>query len=616
MNGHGILQILFFFVVILLLTKPIGAFMAKVFDGQKTFLHPVLGWIEKGVYKVCGINPDEDQRWTTYAVAMIAFSLVGMLLTYLLLRFQGSLPFNPQGYSGKEMTPDLALNTAGSFTTNTNWQNYTPESTISYFSNTVSLAIHNWMSAATGMAIAVALIRGFARKSAAGIGNFWVDVVRATLYVLFPLCLIGGVLMLAGGVPQNLHDYAKLTTVEGAQQTIGFGLVASQEIIKMVGTNGGGLFNANSSHPFENPSNFINFIQLVSIFIIPAGLTYTFGKLVGNTRQGWAVFAAMSVMFIGGAVVCVSAEQAGTPHLEKAGVLVATTQGQPGGNMEGKETRFGIGASALFATVTTDASCGAVNAMHESFTPLGGFVPLFNLLTGEVIFGGVGAGLYGMLMFAIIAVFIAGLMVGRTPEYIGKRIQKFEVQMAMLATLILAANILGWTALSVNMHYPPGDSKTFTKDQAADEAKLPALAMANHVNNSDPSNYEGDTVNNMNNNGAHGFSEVFYAYSSAVGNNGSAFAGITGNTPHYNYTLTIAMLFGRFFMIIPLLALAGSLAAKKAVPVSAGTFPTDSATFVGILICVVIIVNALTFFPALSLGPIVEQFQMAAGKTF
>jgi len=616
MNAHGILQIVVYFLIILALAKPVGSFMANIFEGKRTFLHPLLGWIEKLVYKVCGINPEEDQKWTTYALAMLIFSLVGMVLTYALLRLQGHLPFNPQGYGSKEMTPDLAFNTSTSFTTNTNWQNYTPENTISYFSNTISLAIHNWMSAATGIAIAIAVIRGFARKSASGIGNFWVDVVRGTLYILFPLCVIGAVLMMAGGVPQNVLPYATGNTVEGAKQTIGFGMVASQEIIKMLGTNGGGLFNANSAHPFENPNNFINLLQIVAIFVIPAGLTYTFGKMVGNTKQGWAVFAAMSVMFLGGAFTCLAAEQAGTPQLAKAGVQTVVSSGQPGGNMEGKETRFGIGASTLFATITTDASCGAVNSMHDSFTPVGGFVPLFNLLTGEVIFGGVGAGLYGMLMFCVIAVFIAGLMVGRTPEYIGKRVQKFEVQMAMLATLILAANILGWTALSVNMHYPPGDAKTFTKDQAADEAKLPLLAMVNHVGNSDPSNYEGDTVNNMNNSGAHGFSEVFYSYASAVGNNGSAFAGITGNTPHYNFTLAIAMLFGRFFMIIPLLAMAGSLAAKKAVPASAGTFPTDSATFVGILICVVIIVNALTFFPALSLGPIVEQFQMQAGKTF
>jgi len=616
MNTHNTLQIVIFFLLILAITKPLGAFMANVFEGRRTFLHPVLSWLENGIYKVCGVNRDEDQKWTTYALAMLCFSVVGLVVTYALLRLQGLVPLNPQGYNGSQMTPDLAYNTATSFTTNTNWQSYVPEQTVSYFSNMISLAIHNWMSAATGIAIAVALIRGFSRKSANGIGNFWVDCTRATLYVLFPICLIGAVVMVANGIPQSFQYLKDVAGLEGAKQTIPLGAVASQEIIKMLGTNGGGLFNANSAHPFENPNNLINFLQLLCIFAIPAGLTYTFGKLVGNTKQGWAIFAAMSAMFLAGAVVCVQAEQSATPQLAALHIQTASGPGQPGGNMEGKETRFGIGSSALFATVTTDASCGAVNSMHDSFTPIGGLVPLFNILTGEVIFGGVGAGLYGMLMFCIIAVFIAGLMVGRTPEYIGKKIQKFEVQMAMLATLILAANILGWTALSANMHYPPGDAKTFTKDQKADEGKLPMLAMLNHVNASDPSNYEGDTVNNLNNSGAHGFSEILYSYASAVGNNGSAFAGITANTPHYNFTLSIAMLFGRFFMIIPLLAMAGSLASKKSVPASAGTFPTDSGTFVLLLVGVVIIVNALTFFPALSLGPIVEQFQMHAGKTF
>ena len=616
MTGSGFIQIAVFFLLILAVTKPIGGFMANLFEGKRTFLHPVLGWLENAVYKIIGVDPEDDQKWTTYAFSLLMFSVVGLVLTYALLRLQGHLPFNPQGFGSKEMTPDLAYNTASSFTTNTNYQSYTPESTVSYFSNMVSLAIHNWMSAAGGIAIAIAVIRGFARRSAGGIGNFWADVTRATLYVLFPLCLIGGVLMVAGGVPQNFLPYANVTGLEGAKQSIALGPVASQEIIKMLGTNGGGFFNANSAHPFENPSNFINLLQILAIFIIPAGLTYTFGKMVGNARQGWAIFAAMSAMFLAGAFVCNISEQAGTPQMATAGVQVASLPGQPGGNMEGKETRFGIGASTLFATITTDASCGAVNSMHDSYTPVGGLVPLFNILTGEVIFGGVGAGLYGMLMFAVITVFIAGLMVGRTPEYIGKKIQKFEVQMAMLACLILAANILGWTALSANMKYPPGDAKTFTKAQASQEATLPTLAMANHVGNSDPSNYEGDTSNNINNSGAHGFSEIFYSYASAVGNNGSAFAGLTANTPHYNITLTFAMLMGRFMMIIPLLAMAGSLALKKAVPASAGTFPTDSGTFVLLLIGVVIIVNALTFFPAFSLGPIVEQFQMHAGKTF
>jgi len=617
MSINGLLQILIFFGILLLITKPLGAFMAKVFEGERTFLHRVLRPFEVLIYRVCGIHEDEDMPWTTYAIGVLLFSVVGMLITYILLRAQGAINFaglNPQGYSGKDMTPDLAFNTASSFATNTNWQNYVPEVTVSYFSNMVSLATHNWMSAATGIAVAIALIRGFSRKSAKGIGNFWVDVTRATVYVLLPLSLIGGIIFIAGGVPQNFLPYQIVTTLEGAKQTIAQGPVASQEIIKMLGTNGGGFFNANSAHPYENPTNFINLLQIIAIFCIPAGLTYTFGKMVGNTRQGWAIFGAMSAMFLAGALVCNSAEQAGNPFFAKAGVMTAQTATQPGGNMEGKETRFGIGASTLFATITTDASCGAVNGMHDSYTPIGGMVPLFNILTGEVIFGGVGAGLYGMLMFAIIGVFIAGLMVGRTPEYIGKKIEKFEVQMSMLVVLILAASILGFTALSTNTNYPPGATAQTFDDKHATDAKLPPLASWNHQNGSSPSNYYGATTNNTNNGGAHGFSEIFYLYASSTGNNGSAFAGITGNTPHYNVTGSIAMLVGRFLMIVPLLAIAGSLAAKKRVPESAGTFATDSGTFVALLVGVVILVNALTFFPALALGPIVEQFQMTEMK--
>ena len=614
MTTNGALQILFYFFVILLITKPMGVFMANVFEGRRTFLHPVLGWLEKVTYKVCGVDPNEDMPWTRYAVAMLLFSVVGMLVTYGMLRLQGFLPLNPQHYGGKEMTADLAFNTSASFTTNTNWQAYTPENTISYWSNMVSLAIHNWMSAAVGIAIAIAMIRGFSRKSAKGIGNFWADIVRGTVYVLLPICFVGAIIMVARGIPQSFDPYVAATTVEGAKQSIPLGAVASQEIIKMLGTNGGGIFNANSAHPFENPDNFINFLQIFLIFCIPAGLTYTFGKMVGNVRQGWAVFAAMSALFLAGAFIAVGSEQSGTPHLAAAGLQTEATATQPGGNMEGKEVRFGNPTSALFATITTDASCGAVNAMHDSFTPVGGLVPLFNLITGEVIFGGVGAGLYGMLMYCIITVFIAGLMVGRTPEYIGKKIEKFEVQMSMLAVLVLAASILGFTAISANMHYPPGDAKTFTDKEAAAEAQLPPLAQMNHVGNSSPSNYLGDTTNNTNNPGAHGFSEILYAYASATGNNGSAFAGINANTPHYNLTIGLAMLIGRFLMIIPLLAIAGSLARKKAVPASPGTFPTDGGTFTLILLGVVIIVSALTFFPALSLGPIVEHFQMMHGS--
>ena len=492
----------------------------------------------------------------------------------------------------------------------------------------VSLAIHNWMSAATGIAVAVALIRGFARRTANGIGNFWVDMTRTTLYVLLPLCLVYSLFLVQQGVPQNLKPYMDVKTVDTTPatngkdntQSIPQGFVASQESIKMLGTNGGGIFNANSAHPYENPTPLANYVQMVSIFLIPAGLTYTFGRMVRNTKQGWALFAAMSTLFFVGVSVCYTSELKGNPQVAAMNVMTADTGTQPGGNMEGKETRFGITNSALFATVTTDASCGAVNAMHDSFTPLGGAVPLANILSGEVIFGGTGSGLYGMLMYAVIAVFIAGLMVGRTPEYLGKKIEQYEVKMAMLAVLVLAADILVFTAIGANLNIAPGkDSQTFTDAQKADEDTLikthPAAAW-NHVNNSSPSNYYGATYNNQNNSGAHGFSEIFYTYSSATGNNGSAFAGITANTPFYNLTIGIALLIGRFLMIIPLLAIAGSLAKKKLVPASAGTFPTDSATFTVLLIGTIVIVGALTFFPALALGPLVEHLQMINGKTF
>ncbi len=555
-------------------------------------------------------------KWTTYAVAILLFSVVSLLLTYVLLRLQGSLPFNPQHFSGKDMTPDLAFNAAASFTTNTNWQSYVPETTVSYFSNMVALAIHNWMSAATGIAIAIALIRGFARRSASGIGNFWVDVTRCTLYILLPLCVVYALILIQQGVPQNFSEYTKVTTLEAAAQSIAQGPVASQEAIKMLGTNGGGFFNANSAHPYENPTPLTNMLQMLSIFLIPAGLTYTFGKMVGNTRQGWALFAAMSAMFLIGVFTCYHYEGAGNPQVTHLNIMSDASSAQTGGNMEGKETRFGIASSALFATVTTDASCGAVNCMHDSFTPMGGLVPLANIMTGEVVFGGVGAGLYGMLMYAVIAVFIAGLMVGRTPEYLGKKIEQFEVKMAMLAVLVLAADILCFTALSANLNLPPGASSLTASDAKSkmDAQKLPPSAGWNHVNNSSPDQWEGATYNNTNNGGAHGFSEILYAYTSATGNNGSAFAGITANTPYYNVTIGLAMLIGRFLMIIPLLAIAGSLAAKKLVPASAGTFPTDSATFVMLLVGVVIIVGALTFFPAIALGPLVEHLQMLGGK--
>ncbi len=618
MTPNGILQILLFFGVLLLATKPLGVYMARVFGGERTLLSPILAPIERLFYKLFGVDEKQDMKWTTYAFAMLMFSVVGLGLTYVLLRLQGILPFNPQGFSGKDMTPDLAFNTAASFTSNTNWQSYVPETTVSYFSNMVALAIHNWMSAACGIAVAIALVRAFARRTAEGIGNFWVDTTRATLYVLLPICLVYALILVQQGVPQNFSPYTAAKSIEGAEQKIAQGPVASQEAIKMLGTNGGGFFNANSAHPFENPTPLSNFLQMVSIFLIPAALTATFGKMVGNAKQGWALFAAMSVLFFAGVGVCYWSEARGNPNVSKLGVMTAATETQSGGNMEGKETRFGIANSALFATVTTDASCGAVNAMHDSFTPIGGLVPLFNIMTGEVIFGGVGAGLYGMLMYAVIAVFIAGLMVGRTPEYLGKKIEQYEVKMAMLATLVLAASILGFSAISSNANIAPGkDSQTFTDKQTGDEEKLlkdnPRAAW-NHVNNSSPSNYYGATYNNVNNSGPHGFSEILYAYTSATGNNGSAFAGITANTPWYNTTLGIAMLVGRFLMIIPLLAIAGSVAKKKLVPASAGTFPTDSGTFVVLLVGTIVIVGALTFLPALALGPVVEHLQMFGGK--
>jgi len=576
MTFSAILLLLCYFAALLLITKPLGAYMARVFAGERTPLQRVLGGLERTTYRVLGVDPNEDMKWTTYCVALLLFSLASLVFSYGALRLQGVLPLNPQHFGATQMPAHLAFNTAVSFTTNTNWQSYSPELTISYFSNMVALAIHNWASAAVGMAIAIALIRGFARKNAEGIGNFWVDVVRCTLYVLLPLCLIGALVFMASGVPQSFAPYTTFTTLEGAQQTIAFGPVASQEIIKQLGTNGGGFFNANSAHPFENPNWLSNLFTLIVIWSIPASITHTFGKMVGNAKQGWAVFGAMAALALAGMLICISAEQAGTPHLDAAHIQTAATALQPGGNMEGKEVRFGIVSSALFADVTTGASCGAVNSMHDSYTPLGGLVPLFNMLTGEVIFGGVGAGLYGMLMFAVLAVFIAGLMVGRRPEYIGKKIERFEVQMAMLATLVLAASVLFFTALS--------------------------------------STY-GAATGNLNNAGPHGFSEIFYAFASGTNNNGSAFAGITANTPWYNVTLGLAMLIGRFLVIVPLLAMAGALAKKNAVAVSSGTFPTDTPTFAGLLVAVVLIVGALSYFPGLSLGPIVEHYQMLALAT-
>lgn len=566
-----------------------GAYLTAVFTGQRTLLLRFIEPLEELIYRVCCIDKSREMEWREYSIAMLLFSAMGFFLSYTLLRLQGILPLNPQNYGTKEMTADLAFNTAISFSTNTNWQSYSPEATVSYFSNMVALAFHNWMSAAVGLAVAVAVVRGFARASTKEIGNFWVDVVKGTVYLLLPIAFVGALLFVYTGVPQNFLPPQEITTLEGAKQVVPQGPIASQEIIKQLGTNGGGYFNANSAHPYENPSSASDLFTKILIFLIPAGLTSMFGRMVGNHRQGWAIFAAMSVLFLVGAFVCNIAEQRGNPHLARLGIEQTGSLLQPGGNMEGKEVRFGIASSTLFATITTAASCGAINSLHDSYTPLGGLVPLFNILSGEVIFGGVGAGLYGMLMFSVLAVFIAGLMVGRTPEYLGKKIGRFEVQMCMLAILVLAASILGFSALSLNLNIPNSSSW-------------------NRVGSSDT--LLGATTNNLNNSGSHGFSEVLYAFASGTGNNGSAFAGITTNTPYYNLTLGLAMLAGRFLMIIPLLALAGSVAKAKSVPESLGTFRTDTVTFVLLLIGTVLIVGALTFFPALALGPIVEYFQM------
>ncbi|HZT30344.1 MAG TPA: potassium-transporting ATPase subunit KdpA [Bryobacteraceae bacterium] len=595
MTANGWLQIAVFFLVILALTKPLGIFMEKLFEGRGTRLDPLLRPIERGIYRFCGIREDREQRWTEYAISLLVFSAVTLLVTYLIQRLQGWLPLNPQGLGtahaaqgAAAMTPDLAFNTAVSFTTNTNWQSYVPETTMSYLTQMLALATHNFFSAAAGIAVAIALVRGFARHSAEAIGNFWVDLVRATVYVLLPLSVAGALLLVSQGVIQNFHGYTAATTLEGGAQTIAQGPVASQEAVKMLGTNGGGFFNANSAHPFENPTPLSNLLETLFIFLIPAGLTYTFGRMVKDTRQGWALFAAMSVLFFAGVLVTYASEQAGNPMLAGLGVQSQASASQPGGNMEGKEARFGIPASALFAVVTTDASCGAVNSMHDSFTPLGGLVPLINIELGEVIFGGVGAGLYGMLMFAILAVFIAGLMVGRTPEYLGKKIEQKEVKMVMLAVLTLAASILLFSGAGAIIQ--------FAKNSWV--------------------NPPGPAVANLNNGGPHGLSEILYAYSSGTGNNGSAFAGLNANTPWFNTTIAVAMWVGRFLMIIPLLAVAGSLARKKVVPASAGTLPTHGSLFVGLLVAVVVIVGALTFFPALALGPLVEHLLMQQHKLF
>jgi K+-transporting ATPase ATPase A chain len=591
----GIVQILVFFAIIVAITKPIGSFMYRVFEGQRTFLHPVLGPIERLIYRISGIREDEEQSWVRYSASLISLSIFSFLFVYLIQRLQGYLPLNPMHFSTSQaptgatpMTPDLAFNTAVSFVTNTNWQSYSPDTTMSYLTQMAALAVQNFVSAAVGIAVAVALIRGFARHTTKTIGNFWADVTRCTLYVLLPVCVLTSLFFVWQGSIQNFKGPVTAQTLEGTQQVIEQGPLASQLSIKMLGTNGGGYFNANSAHPYENPTPASNLLQMLLIFSLGAGLTYMFGKSVKDTRQGWAIFAAMSALFFVGVFVCYWAEQRGNPMVTQLGVAQAYAKSQPGGNMEGKEVRFGIAQSTLFATVTTDASCGAINSWHDSFTPLGGLVPLFNIQTDEVIFGGVGAGLYSMLLYAVIAVFIGGLMVGRTPEYVGKKIEQKEVKMAIIAVLATSLCILVFTALSSVAPFAKGGYW----------------------------NAPGPAIANTNNNGAHGLSEILYAYSSGAGNNGSAFAGINANTPWYNLTLGIDMLVGRFLFIIPALAIAGSLASKKLIPVTNGTLPTNGPLFVVLLIGAVMIVGALTYFPVLSLGPIVEHFQMWNGKLF
>lgn len=567
MTIQGWLLILGFVGILLALAKPMGLWLHALYEGRGTPLHRLLGPVERGFYRLSGIDPTQEQGWRRYAVHMLVFNAVLMFFTYAVLRLQAVLPGNPQGLAG--VGEHLSFNTAISFTANTNWQSYGGESTMSNLSQMLGLTIHNFLSAATGIALAFALFRGFARREAKAIGNFWADVTRVTLYLLLPLCIALTIFYIASGVPQTLAGVVDVQTLEGARQSILLGPVASQEAIKMLGTNGGGFFNANSAHPFENPTALTNFIQMLSIFAIGTGLTWTFGKAVGNPRQGWAILAAMMILFLAGTTVTYWAEAAGNPMLHQLGVA--------GGNMEGKEVRFGIAASALFSVVTTAASCGAVNAMHDSFTALGGLIPLFNMQLGEVVIGGVGAGIYGFLLFAILAVFVAGLMVGRTPEYVGKKIEAREVKLAVLAIAVLPLAILGLTALSSVLEQ----------------------GLAGPLNK-----------------GPHGFSEILYAFTSAVANNGSAFAGLTANTPWYNGMLGVAMWLGRFFVIVPMLAIAGSLAAKKYTPESAGSFPTTGGLWVGLLVGIILVLGGLTFLPSLALGPIADHLAMIRGQSF
>jgi K+-transporting ATPase ATPase A chain len=575
MLSNSIIQIAVFFILVTAISVPLGLYMAKVFSREHTFLDRVLTPIESLIYRICGINPDVEMGWAAYAISMLAFSLISMIFLYGLQRLQYYLPLNPQGLAG--VPPGLAFNTAASFTTNTNWQAYSGEQTLSYLTQMVGLTSHNFLSAAAGIAMAVAVIRGFARRSSKTIGNFWVDLTRTTLWVLLPLSLVFALVLVWQGVPDNFSPYVNATTLEGTSQSIAEGPVASQEIIKELGTNGGGFMNANSAHPYENPTPLTNLLEMLAIFSIGAGLTHTFGKMVGDRKQGWALFSVMAILFLAGAAPAIWAEQHGNPQFTRMGIDQHASATQSGGNMEGKETRFGIVESALWATATTDTSCGAVNSMHDSYTPLGGLVPMVNMQLGEVIFGGVGSGLYGIIVMAVLAVFIAGLMVGRTPEYLGKKIEAREMKLAMLYVLIFPTVILIPTALATVL--PAG-------------------------------------LSSMSNPGPHGFSQILYAYTEAGANNGSAFAGLNANTAFYNVTIAIVMLLGRFMMAIPALAIAGSVAGKKSTAASAGTFPTDGIPFVFLLIGVIIIVGALTFFCADALGPIVEQLLMMSGKLF
>ncbi|MDX6462748.1 MAG: potassium-transporting ATPase potassium-binding subunit [Acidobacteriaceae bacterium] len=573
MTANGWLQFFAFLAVLLLLMRPLGLYIARVVQGEKTFLDPLLRPLERFIYRACSIQAEQEMSWQQYSVAMLIVSFVSLLLTYVIERAQGLLPWNPQHLAG--VSPALAFNTAVSFTTNTNWQSYMPETTMSYFTQMVGLAYHNFLSAAIGIAVAVALVRGIARKQSTTIGNFWVDTTRVILWILLPICLLVAPVLIGQGVIQNLHPYTAITTLQHGAQSLGQGPVASQEVIKELGTNGGGFFGANSAHPFENPTPFSNFIEMELILLIPAALTVTLGKMTGSSGHGWAVFSAMVILFVAAYTVCYWAES--QPHPLLHGVDQKTTLINTGANMEGKEVRNGISQSALFATATTDTSCGAVNSAHDSFTPLGGMVLMVNIMLGEVVFGGVGSGLYGMLIFVVLSVFIAGLMVGRTPEYLGKKIESYDVKLAMLFVLIFPLIILGLSAIAVL--YP--------------------VALAS-----------------LTNNGPHGFSEILYSYLSTAGNNGSAFGGLSTNTNWYNLTLAFNMLAGRFLMKVPMLALAGNLAQKKSVPPSSGTFPVNTALFTVLLVGVILIVGALTFFPALSLGPILEHLLLHAGKTF